>query len=497
MHDIVRPSGKVSSDPTISTDTWAELFNKEMAPWSAMLAGGVAVHALSVHVVATILPSAVAEIGGVEYFAWTTTVALVGAILASVCATALASNVGLRCAYWAALVAFAMGSSGCAIAPTMGLLLGGRCLQGIGGGLLTALAYATIRRTLPPGLRTRAIAMLSGVWGAAALSGPLLGGVLAGAGMWRWAFWIDLPFAAVIALLVRRVLKDRDNNTADDAVPRISVTGQLFLLGLSSLPIAWGGASATGRNAAMGTALGLALFWLMLRRERLAIAACKPHLLPAGVFDPSSAVGAVTLTMALMGASTSAVLYLPLVASRAYGFPPIAGGYFGGVMAMSWTLTALATASVADPRSRRMLVLAGPFLMLFGLVGESFALSTGWLPLMVSAMVPVGVGIGGAWAQLGALLMEVALPGERDLAGACISTTQLIAGALGSAVAGTVANLAGLAAAATAAETAGIVRSAQWLFLIFAVIPLIGAATAYLAAKQIEGDVRMRDARFR
>jgi MFS family permease len=227
--------------------------------------------------------------------------------------------------------------------------------------------------------------------------------------------------------------------------------------------------------------VGLVLFWLMLHRERQATKADMPHLLPTGAFDPRSPVGAVTSTMALMAASTSAILYLPLVAARAYGFPPVAGGYFGGVMAISWTLTALLTASFASPNARRRLVVGGPFLLLFGLCAEALALSAGSLPLMVSAMVPIGAGIGGAWAQLGALLMETALPAERDLASACISTTQLIAGAVGSALAGAIANLAGLAAAVVAGDAIGIVRAAQCLFLVFAAIPLIGAATALRA----------------
>ena len=133
----------------------------------------------------------------------------------------------------------------------MGVLLGGRCLQGIGGGLLTSLAYAIIRRTLPTGLRTRAIAMLSGVWGVAALSGPFLGGILAAAGAWRWAFWIDVPFAAFIALLVHHVLPGREGDTGV-ASAGIPVAGQLALLGLAALTIAWGGSSATAVHAAVG-----------------------------------------------------------------------------------------------------------------------------------------------------------------------------------------------------------------------------------------------------
>ncbi len=463
--------------------TWVALFTRETGPQSATLAGGVAVHALSVYIVTTILPSAVAEVGGVAYFAWSTTVALVGAILSSVCAPALAARLGPRGAYWAALGLFAAGSFTCGAAPNMAVLLAGRCLQGIGGGLLTSLAYTIIRRTLPTGLRTRAIAMLSGVWGVAALSGPLVGGVLAAAGAWRWAFWIDVPFAAIIALLVHLVLPGRDGAAREANVPRMPVGGQLGLLGLSALTIAWGGTSATSGRAALGTALGIGLFAVMLYRERLAARAGAAHLLPTGAFDPRTEVGAITSTMALMRGSTAAVLFLPLVASRAFGMPAIAGGYYSGVMAISWTLAALVTASVVAGSSRRRLVVAGPLLMLCGLGLESIALATGVPALMVCAMVPLGVGIGGAWAHLGALLIETALPAERDLASARITTTQLIAGALGSAVAGTVANLAGLAAAVIAGDLLDIVHAAHWLFLIFAAVPLVGVATAWRAIR--------------
>ena len=84
------------------------------------------------------------------------------------------------------------------------------------------------------------------------------------------------------------------------------VAGQLALLGLSALTIAWGGTSATAGRAAFGTALGMALFMLMLYRERLAARSGMPHLLPTGAFDPRTEVGAVTTTMALMGGGTAA-----------------------------------------------------------------------------------------------------------------------------------------------------------------------------------------------
>jgi MFS family permease len=362
----------------------------------------------------------------------------------------------------------------------MGILLAGRLLQGIGGGLLTSLAYGFIRRDFPAELRTRGIAMLSGLWGVAALSGPFVGGMLASIGAWRWAFWMDVPFAAFVALLVHRVLPAHAN---DGPVRRFDSVSQLTLLGLSALPIAWGGAAANAGHAAAGTMIGLAIFAFMMLRERQAVRSGAPHLLPTGAFDPRSDLGAVTLTMALMGGCLSAILFLPLIASRAYGFPPLARGYFGGVMAISWTLAALATASVTRPRTRRRIIIFGPLLMLTGLCAEAAALANDSLSMMMFAMIPLGAGIGGAWAHLGTLLMETALPAERDLASACITTMQLIAGAIGSAVAGTIANLAGLAAAAMSGETTAITRAAVWLFLFFALIPAIGTLTASRAVK--------------
>ena len=98
------------------------------------------------------------------------------------------------------------GSAACALSGNMGEFLTGRMLQGLGGGFLTALAYATIRRVYRENQRTRAIVLLSGIFGAAAFTGPLFGGVLAGWGVWRWAFWIDVPLALVVGTLAASTL---------------------------------------------------------------------------------------------------------------------------------------------------------------------------------------------------------------------------------------------------------------------------------------------------
>ena len=305
--------------------------------------------------------------------------------------------------------------------------------------LADRIAYQSDRHALRP-------------MGVAALSGPFVSDLLAAAGAWRWAFRIDVSFAAFITLLVHLVLPGRDGTDGQAILSRIPVAGHL------------------GRS--LGT-FGPRSDWHSIWRGAVCI-----HAVPG---TPGVRYRSVTFvadrglqtadqsrcdhcTMALMGGSTAAVLFSPLVASRAYWMSSIFGSHIEVALIVSWTLSAPVGSCWAVANALRV-----------GL--ESIALVIGISALIVLAMVPFGVGIGVTWAHLGALLMESALPAERDLPSSCITATQLIAGAIGSAVAGTVANPAGLAAAVTAGEALDIVQAARWLFLIFAAVPLVGVTT--------------------
>lgn len=309
---------------------WLSLFRDGNALVSMMIAGGVAIHALSMRVVSTALPIVVSEIGGLRFFAWTTTVAVVTAIWGAAFAAPLVRFRGLRDAYRISLALFVGGSVICAISPSMGVFLAGRLFQGLGGGFLTALAYATIRRAFRDNQRTRAIVFLSGVWGAAAFTGPLLGGVLAGWGVWRWAFWIDVPFAVAVGLLAQSTLSKQPEPESDSA--GISVTtacARLALLTGSALAVSIGSILGKPLSSGIGLIIGAALLVGLLRVEGAGGSGTNPfRLLPSGAYRPGNALGAVSLTMALMaGTTTAATLYVPYVVTEVSGYPPIVGGY--------------------------------------------------------------------------------------------------------------------------------------------------------------------------
>jgi MFS family permease len=462
--------------------SWAALLTGPNLARSVVLTGAVAIHALSVRVVVTVLPSAVVEIGGLRFFAWTMTLAMVSAIWGAASAAPLAVARGLARAYQVALALFVVGSITCALAPSMAVFLAGRLLQGFGGGLLTALAYTTISRVFPANLHPRAIAMLSGVWGVAALTGPLVGGILAGWGLWRWAFWIDVPLAGAVGTLAQRTIMTQAGKPARRAQGPSSIAfGRLAILGGSVLAVAIGGLSGHASTSGLGIVAAAILLAVMMRLD--GNAARRPgrrRLLPTGAFDPRTPLGSVSLVMALIGGGTMAVVYVPYVVTRIDMHAPITGGYLSAVIPAAWAAAALAGASAGGVWAARFIV-AAPLLVAIGLALTGWASTTGSLALIAVALAPVGAGIGVAWGYLGSLLVEFAEASERDVAAAFISTANLLSQAFGAAFAGMIANLAGFADPALGA--AGIVHAVFWLFLAISLFPAAALPLAVRAAR--------------
>ena len=151
---------------------WSDLFAGRNAVYSLALGGSVALHAVNIYVAVTIMPSAVEDIGGLDYYAWSTTLFVLASILGAALSARLLNRAGARNAYAIAAAIFATGTLVCALAPTMPVLLAGRFVQGFGGGFLYALAYGVMRLVFPQRLWSRVIGLISAMWGFATLVGP-------------------------------------------------------------------------------------------------------------------------------------------------------------------------------------------------------------------------------------------------------------------------------------------------------------------------------------
>ena len=462
--------------PPPRTASWAELFSGRNAWRAVAVTGGVALHAINVHIVTTVLPSVVQDIGGVAWYAWNTTLFVAASILGAALSVRLLQQFGPRRTYLAALAVFVLGSIGCATAPGMAWMLAGRTVQGLGGGVLAALGYALIRLMFEASLWPRAVALVSGMWGVATLCGPAVGGVFAQLGHWRWAFWALLPVALVQALIAGTQLPPKGAGDAGGSRVALPI-GQILLLIASALSVATASLFDTP-SAQLGVVLfGLALGLALAHIDRRATV----RLLPTGAYAPFTAFGAIYASVALLLIGTDTEIFVPYFLQTLHGHSPLAAGYLTAAMAGGWSVASLLSAGRTGPRADRMLRL-GPLVSMAGLVGLALLVPAARFEPAVQALgmalalAATGFGVGMGWPHLLTRVLTLAPRGEENLASASITTVQLYGMAIGAAVAGLVANAAGLIAPG---GLAGAQSAAGWLFGSFALAPALAALLAW------------------
>jgi len=454
-----------------SPASWSDLLVGRNGLQSIVLAGGVGLHATNVYIVTTVLPSIISDIGGLSYYAWATSLFVIMSIVASSLASRLTNQVGHRNAFLLALLVFSLGSAGCALAPNMGIFLIARAVQGFGGGTVVSLSYAMIRIMFPPALWSRAMALMSGMWGVSTLSGPAIGGIFSQAGNWRSAFWILLPIAVVLAFLLQFALKIPTEKSAEVKSNNIPII-KIITLASSVLVIS---AASLVSNIMLnigGIITSIVLITLIARFEEYG----GTRLLPTGAFSLGSLIGSLYITMILMILGLTTEIYIPYFLQIIHGYSPLLAGYLTGVMSCGWTLAALLCSSYSGNYAK-FFMKSGSVIIFIGLISLSVILPSatildrcGLLPLCFS-LILVGFGIGMGMPHIMANILASAHPNEAKLASYSLTTVQLFATAVGAALGGMVTSLAGLTeSGGSLVETT---RAAQWLFISFSVSPLL------------------------
>ncbi|MBV6272557.1 MFS transporter [Alcaligenaceae bacterium CGII-47] len=459
------------TEPSVS---WLDLLWGRNGLRSFALAGGVAVHAVNVFIATTILPSVVQDIGGLEYYAWNTTLFVAASILGSSCAPMGIRWMGLRQIFLTALLVFVVGTVGCALAPSMPCLLFWRTWQGLGGGMLLSLAYATVPLIFDERLWARAMALISSMWGVATLSGPAIGGMFAQTGHWRWAFWAVLPICAVLAVLLLTQIDavGRDRSTRVDAP-----LGRMGLLVGSVLVISAASLSSVWAWQAVGVLGGLGLLVVLARADKRA----SQRFLPEGAWSLNSPLGRTYAMIGLLSIGVTTEVFVPYFLQVIHGETPLAAGYLSALMSAGWTLGTLISSSRGPITVGRLLVL-GPILSTLALAALAVAMplqSVGAWTLSV-LLLGVGLGVGLCWPHLLTDVFRAAPPDQQNIASAAITTLQLYAMALGASVAGVVANSAGFI---EPGGLAGAQRSALAVYAVFVCAPALAIWLAVRARR--------------
>nr|ABP45797.1 drug resistance transporter, EmrB/QacA subfamily [Mycolicibacterium gilvum PYR-GCK] len=264
--------------------------------------------ALDQTIVATALPTVVADLGGAGHQSWVVTSYLLASTIATAIVGKLGDLFGRKMIFGVAILFFLAGSVLCGIASTMEMLVASRALQGIGGGALMVTATALIGEVIPLRDRGRYQGALGAVFGVTTVIGPLLGGYFTDHLTWRWAFWINVPIGIVVLIVALATIPALSRR----GKPVIDYAGIVLIgLGASALTLAtsWGGSTYAWSSPMIiglfvGSAVALAVF------VRVELRATEP-VLPIRLFASPVFTVCCVLSFIVGFAMLGALTFLP------------------------------------------------------------------------------------------------------------------------------------------------------------------------------------------
>jgi len=196
--------------------------------------------ALDQTIVGTALPRIVAELNGLDYFAWVATAYLVTSTVLTPIAGKLGDLFGRKPFLLAGMIGFVIASALCGQSQNMTELIAFRALQGIFGGVLFASVFATIGDLYSPAQRARLQGVFAGIFGIASVVGPVVGGYLTDNLTWRWVFYVNVPVGllAIVAVfitlpMVRHAASWRDIDFAGAFTLAASIVPLLIALSIT------------------------------------------------------------------------------------------------------------------------------------------------------------------------------------------------------------------------------------------------------------------------
>ncbi|MCO7220173.1 MFS transporter [Klenkia sp. PcliD-1-E] len=315
---------------------------------------------------------------------------------------ALGDRFGRRRVFLVGVVWFAATSLLCGLAPSTGLLVAARVLQGIGGALLVPGSLSIIQASFAHADRGRAIGLWSGLGGIAGLGGPFLAGFLVDSVSWRWVFLINVPLAvAVVAVSLRHVPESRDEghrgrfDVAGSALAALALGGTTYaLIDAGRGPGTWV-ALAVGVAAAAG----------FLVRERTAA----DPMLPLGVFADRRFSGANLTTLAVYGALGGMSFFLVLQLQTVLRYDALAAGAAVVPSILLISLLSPRAGALAARTGPRLPMTVGPLVAASGVAYLSFVdAGSRWATAVLPGSVLFGLGMALTVAPLTATVLDAA-----------------------------------------------------------------------------------------
>lgn len=255
-------------------------------------------------VVTTVLPNIRHDFSaGIDNLSWVVNAYALAFAVSILAGSMLGDRFGRRRMLTVGVALFAIASALCALAPTLGVLVAARAVQGAAGGVCVPLALAIVTAPTPAERRGKVIGIWGAITGIAVAIGPLIGGLVAQGLAWQWVFWLNLSVAALILVLACRIPADAPQSGLADLIGLALVTLGIALVTHALVRVT--PASLSDASLWAELAGGLVLLVGFARWERRAIA----PLVPPALFRHGGFL-ASCIAMAALGAGLFGTAYL-------------------------------------------------------------------------------------------------------------------------------------------------------------------------------------------
>jgi EmrB/QacA subfamily drug resistance transporter len=348
--------------------------------------------ALDQTIVGTALPRIVAELQGLDYYAWVATSYMVASTTMTPISGKLGDLFGRRSALLVGIVGFVLASALCGQAQDMTQLIAFRGVQGLFGGVLFSNVFASVADLFDPKTRARVQGIFGGIFGIASVVGPVVGGYLTDNLSWRWVFYVNVPVGIIALAAVFFFLPSVAHKASWRDIDFLGAGA----LAATLVPLLVGFSITRDHDWVSPEVLGLlgfaaimgVIFFLIERRERHAI-------VPFGLWKNRTFAVSMTTSFLVAFGMFGAILYVPLIYQGILGIAATNSGLLITPMMGGLIVGSILTGQIITRIDRYRLV---------GTVATLVMLSGLWLLGQVSVdtkeievvrdLVLVGLGLG-------------------------------------------------------------------------------------------------------
>jgi len=376
--------------------------------------------------ISTVMPVVSDDLGGLGLYGWVFSGFFLGNLLGLIIAGQAADKRGTALPFLVGLVLFSAGLCLGGLAPSMGILVAARFLQGLGAGAIPAIAYATVGRCYPAALRPRVFAVFSTAWVVPGLIGPASSSAIEHALSWRAVFLALLPFVILAGVITIPALTGAPEPLDPDADPVPDRRGPAVILTL---------AVGVVLLAISGPPPWLAVPLLVVAvpiAVRTFVALVPPGTLRLRRGMPAAVAVRGILTFAFFGTDA----YVSLTFHDVRDQPTWVAGVALTGATLGWTAAAWIQQRWIHSAGPRRVVATGFTFLAIGIAGMVAALGDVPIPVVVAAWTTAGFGIGMAYSPLSVTVLGLAEPGTEGVASSSIQLADVLGIALGTGLGG-------------------------------------------------------------